>query len=81
VQATGSAESDLPFNHISNQNIQPQALTLLAPLNGRTVMRITFIDQTFYPDVVSSEQHLKDLAVRLAECGHEVTVVAQPSGV
>jgi len=39
-------------------------------------MRITFINQTFYPDVVSSGQHLKDLAVRLAEGGHEVTVVA-----
>jgi colanic acid biosynthesis glycosyl transferase WcaI len=39
-------------------------------------MRITLINQTFYPDVVSSGQHLKDLAVRLAECGHEVTVVA-----
>ncbi|MGC9943703.1 MAG: glycosyltransferase family 4 protein [Verrucomicrobiota bacterium] len=39
-------------------------------------MRITLINQTFYPDVVSSGQHLKDLAVRLAECGHDVTVVA-----
>jgi len=39
-------------------------------------MRITLINQTFYPDVVSSGQHLKDLAVRLAERGHEVTVVA-----
>src|ERR1700744_4409032 len=39
-------------------------------------MRIAFINQTFYPDVVSSGQHLKDLAVKLAECGHEVTVVA-----
>jgi colanic acid biosynthesis glycosyl transferase WcaI len=39
-------------------------------------VRITFINQTSYPDVVSSGQHLKDLAVRLAERGHEVTVVA-----
>jgi hypothetical protein len=39
-------------------------------------MRITFINQTFYPDVVSSGQHLKDLALRMAEAGHEVTVVA-----
>lgn len=39
-------------------------------------MRITFINQTFYPDVVSSGQHLADLALRLAERGHQVTVVA-----
>jgi glycosyltransferase involved in cell wall biosynthesis len=38
-------------------------------------MRITLINQTFYPDVVSSGQHLVDLAVRLAEAGHEVTVI------
>lgn len=30
-------------------------------------MRIAFINQTFYPDVVSSGQHLADLALRLAE--------------
>ena len=29
----------------------------------------------FYPDVVSTAQHLSDLAVALAENGHEVTVV------
>ena len=39
-------------------------------------MRITLINQTFYPDVVSTAQHLKDLALRLAEEGHDVTVVA-----
>jgi colanic acid biosynthesis glycosyl transferase WcaI len=39
-------------------------------------VRIIFINQTFYPDVVSSGQHLKDLAVQMAERGHEVTVVA-----
>ena len=38
-------------------------------------MRITLINQTFYPDVVSSGQHLADLALRLAERGHQVTVV------
>lgn len=38
-------------------------------------MRITLINQTFYPDVVSSGQHLADLALHLAGRGHEVTVV------
>ena len=38
-------------------------------------MRITLINQTFYPDVASSGQHLGDLAGYLAEHGHEVTVV------
>ncbi len=38
-------------------------------------MRITVLNQTFYPDVVSSGQHLADLALQLTERGHEVTVV------
>jgi colanic acid biosynthesis glycosyl transferase WcaI len=38
-------------------------------------MRITILNQTFYPDVVASGQHLADLASHLAERGHEVTVV------
>ncbi len=39
-------------------------------------MRITLINQAFYPDVVSSGQHLTDVARGLAERGHQVTVVA-----
>jgi glycosyltransferase involved in cell wall biosynthesis len=38
-------------------------------------MRITLINQAFHPDVVSSGQHLTDLAAGLAERGHEVTVI------
>jgi glycosyltransferase involved in cell wall biosynthesis len=38
-------------------------------------MRITVLNQTFYPDVVSSGQHLADLATAMADRGHEVTVV------
>lgn len=38
-------------------------------------MRITLINQAFHPDVVSSGQHLTDIAVGLAERGHDVTVV------
>lgn len=38
-------------------------------------MRITLVNQAFHPDVVSSGQHLTDLAVALAARGHDVTVV------
>src|SRR5206468_1476744 len=34
------------------------------------------LNQTFYPDVVSTAQHLTDFALQLVERGHEVTVVA-----
>ncbi|NQW28468.1 MAG: glycosyltransferase family 4 protein [Flammeovirgaceae bacterium] len=37
-------------------------------------MRIIFITQVFYPDTVSVSQHLTDLANKLVENGHEVTV-------
>jgi glycosyltransferase involved in cell wall biosynthesis len=39
-------------------------------------MRIVLLNQAFYPDVASSAQHAADLAARLAESGHEVTVIA-----
>jgi len=38
-------------------------------------VRILLLNQTFYPDVVSTAQHLTDLARALVERGHEVTVV------
>jgi glycosyltransferase involved in cell wall biosynthesis len=38
-------------------------------------MRVLLLNQTFYPDVASSAQHLKDLALGLVERGHEVTDV------
>ena len=38
-------------------------------------MKILLLNQTFYPDVVSSGQHLTDLALYLAVRGHDVTVV------
>ena len=43
-------------------------------------MRILLLNQCFYPDVVSTAQHLTDLAVALAERGHSVTVVASRRG-
>src|SRR5438093_4422016 len=43
-------------------------------------MRILLLNQAFYPDVVSSGQHLTDLAVNLVQAGHDVTAVAAASG-
>ena len=39
-------------------------------------MRVLLLNQAFYPDVVSTAQHTTDLALALAERGHEVTVIA-----
>ena len=39
-------------------------------------MKILLLNQAFYPDVVSTAQHLGELAEALAEKGHEVTVVS-----
>ncbi len=38
-------------------------------------MTFLLLNQTFHPDVASTAQHLSDLAVGLAERGHQVTVV------
>ena len=38
-------------------------------------MKFVFLNQSFHPDVVSSAQHLADLAAALAARGHQVTVV------
>jgi colanic acid biosynthesis glycosyl transferase WcaI len=43
-------------------------------------MKVLLLNQCFYPDVVSTAQHLTDLALSLAEQGHEVTVVASSRG-
>lgn len=43
-------------------------------------MRILLLNQCFYPDHVSTAQHLTDLALGLAEAGHEVTAVASSRG-
>jgi colanic acid biosynthesis glycosyl transferase WcaI len=43
-------------------------------------MKILLLNQCFYPDVVSSAQHLTDLALGLAAQGHDVTVVASSRG-
>jgi colanic acid biosynthesis glycosyl transferase WcaI len=37
-------------------------------------MKILFITQVFYPDTVSVSQHLTDLAIKLSEGGHEITI-------
>jgi glycosyltransferase involved in cell wall biosynthesis len=43
-------------------------------------MKILLLNQCFYPDVVSTAQHLTDLAVELAAEGHSVTVLASRRG-
>ena len=43
-------------------------------------MNILLLNQCFYPDVVSTAQHLTDLATALAARGHEVTVIASDRG-
>jgi colanic acid biosynthesis glycosyl transferase WcaI len=43
-------------------------------------MKLLLINQCFYPDVVSTAQHLTDLALKLAESGHEVTVLSGRRG-
>src|SRR5690349_18513259 len=43
-------------------------------------LRILLLNQCFYPDVVSTAQHLTDLAVELTARGHEVTVVTGDRG-
>ena len=43
-------------------------------------MKVLLLNQCFYPDVVSTAQHLTDLATALASRGHEVTVVASDRG-
>jgi colanic acid biosynthesis glycosyl transferase WcaI len=43
-------------------------------------MKILILNQAFYPDVVSTAQHAADLAVKLVEQGHQVTVIASRHG-
>jgi len=43
-------------------------------------MRILLLNQVFYPDVVSTAQHLSELAEALAQAGHQVTVLCSSRG-
>ena len=43
-------------------------------------MKVLLINQSFYPDVVSSAQHLTDLALELTKSGHRVTVLTARRG-
>jgi len=43
-------------------------------------LKILLLNQCFYPDVVSTAQHLTDLATALAARGHDVTVIAGDRG-
>ena len=43
-------------------------------------MKILLLNQCFYPDVVSTAQHLTDLAKELVQRGHSVTVITSDHG-
>jgi colanic acid biosynthesis glycosyl transferase WcaI len=43
-------------------------------------LRVLLLNQCFYPDVVSTAQHLTDLATGLTSRGHDVTVIASDRG-
>jgi len=43
-------------------------------------MKILLVNQCFYPDLVATAQYTSDLAVALAERGHEVEVIASSRG-
>ena len=43
-------------------------------------MKVLLLNQCFYPDVVSTAQHLTELATELAARGHDVTVIAGDRG-
>jgi len=43
-------------------------------------LKILLLNQCFYPDVVSTAQHLTDLATELTSRGHDVTVVTSDRG-
>ncbi|MCB9799919.1 MAG: glycosyltransferase family 4 protein [Candidatus Omnitrophica bacterium] len=42
-------------------------------------MKYLFVNQAFYPDTVSTAQHLTDIAVKLTRAGHSVTVLTARS--
>ncbi|HSL53876.1 MAG TPA: glycosyltransferase family 4 protein [Pyrinomonadaceae bacterium] len=44
------------------------------------ILKVLLLNQCFYPDVVSTAQHLTDLATALSARGHEVTVVTSDRG-
>jgi colanic acid biosynthesis glycosyl transferase WcaI len=43
-------------------------------------LKFLLLNQCFYPDVVSTAQHLTDLARELSAQGHDVTVIASDRG-
>ncbi|MCB0338499.1 MAG: glycosyltransferase family 4 protein [Bdellovibrionales bacterium] len=43
-------------------------------------MKFLFVNQTFYPDPSATAQYLTDVAVELAESGHDVTVLTSARG-
>src|SRR5204863_3933243 len=58
-----------------SSDLRPLTSALRSPLSVPPPLRFLLLNQTFHPDVASTAQHLSDLAVGLAERGHQVTVL------
>ncbi len=53
---------------------------MIPPTQNSPPLKVLLVNQVFYPDVVSTAQHLTDLAVDLARKGCRVTVLAGRRG-
>jgi glycosyltransferase involved in cell wall biosynthesis len=60
--------------------IKPEKLFFESAKFDFHFLKILLLNQTFYPDVVSTAQHLTDLALALQESGHKVTVISSRRG-
>ena len=79
----GLVASQIRSNHISQIRAKLYELQRRGesgPSARPRPMRVLLLNQCFYPDVVSTAQHLTDLAVGLAERGHAVRVLASRRG-
>ena len=48
---------------------------VLSPVVSYSLLTFLLLNQTFHPDVMATGQYLTEVAVRLVERGHQVTVV------
>ena len=72
-----------PSNQPPSANGRPRrAAPTVAPVKFgfQRVLKVLLLNQCFYPDVVSTAQHLTDLATTLIERRHDVTVVTSDRG-
>lgn len=57
-----------------------QQKAIISQQISKDTMNILLINQTFYPDIVSTAQHLTDFALDLTQNGHNVTVLTWRRG-